>query len=118
MLGLVSTLLLPLALTGYVVLSVAFLIAARQASLRARLLGIAAIAAAAPFFLVLGIFFEQFGSGQCYSRSIAMIANAVEKTQAPVELAQRLRALPLHGYETVCSEVEAASEKLPNARAP
>ena len=72
----------------------------------------------ASLFFWLGSFSEQFTSGQCYSHSIRLIASAVAKTNSPVELAVQLNSLPLYGYETVCSEVMAAAEKLPNASAP
>lgn len=47
-----------------------------------------------------------------------MIARAIEKTDVPKALAEKVRALPLHGYETNCSEVEAAAHELPNVAAP
>jgi hypothetical protein len=107
---------LPALIIGYIALGVAFVIMAWQSPFRAKWLGLAAIGLAAPFFLWLGIFTEQFGAGQCYSNAIGMIANAVERTDAPVELAKRIRALPMHGYETNCLEVEAAVRELPHAK--
>lgn len=73
---------------------------------------------AAPFFFWLGAFTEQFDSGLCYSRSIDLIAKAVAKTDAPISLAKQISSLPLHGYETECSEVELASKQLPGASEP
>jgi hypothetical protein len=105
-------------LIGFGVMTLIFLLAARGLTHKSKWLGLAAIACSAPFFYWLGAFSEQFTSGQCYSRSIGMIATAVAKTDSPVELSERIRPLPLHGYETVCSDVEVASEKLPNAGAP
>jgi len=49
---------------------------------------------------------------------VQLIADAVEKTNRPKILAQEIRGLPLYGYETECSEVEAASRELPNAFGP
>ena len=112
---------LPLLIAGlfaYLILAAAFVIAARKANIRAKLLGLAALAAAAPGFAWFGAFGEQFGSGQCYSEVVHLIANAVERTTSPRLLAQEIRALPVYGYETACSEVEAASRELPNAIAP
>ncbi len=111
-------LLLPALLIGYVALSALFTAAVWQASARAKWLGLAALAASAPLFFWLGSFAEQFGAGQCYSNAMSMIASAVEHTNEPAELAKQLRKLPLHGYETSCSEVEAAAKGLPNANAP
>ena len=103
---------------AYVVLAAAFLIAARKTNTRAKLLGVAALVAAAPGFSWFGSFGQQFSSGQCYSEVVHLIANAVERTTSPKLLAQEIRGLPLYGYETSCSEVEAASQSLPNATAP
>jgi 4-amino-4-deoxy-L-arabinose transferase-like glycosyltransferase len=103
---------------GFGVMALIFLLAARGLTKKSKWLGLAAIIFAAPFFFWLGAFSEQFTSGQCYSRSIHLIANAVARTDAPAGLAEQIRSLPLYGYETVCSEVEVASEKLPNAGAP
>ena len=105
-------------LTGFGVMVLIFLLAGRGLTRKSKWLGLAAIALAAPFFFWLGSFSEQFTSGQCYSRSIHLIANAVSRTDAPVRLAEQIRSLPLYGYETMCSEVEVASEALPNAGAP
>ena len=82
---------------------------------RARWLGLGAIIAAAPVFTWLGVFGDQFKTGQCYSRTNAYVARAVERTDSPKTLADRIKALPFYGYETNCSEVEAAASKLPNA---
>lgn len=111
-------LLFPTLLIGYLVLATAFTVAAWKVPPRAKWLGLASIGAAAPFFLWLGSFAEQFGAGQCYSRTVAMIANSVEHTNAPAELAKQIRSLPMHGYETSCAEVETAARELPNAKAP
>ncbi|KGM51234.1 hypothetical protein N800_13610 [Lysobacter daejeonensis GH1-9] len=105
-------------LIGFGAMAVIFLLAARGLTKRSKWLGLAAIVLAAPFFFWLGAFSEQFTSGQCYSRSIHLIANAVAGTDAPGRLAEQIRELPLYGYETVCSEVEVASAGLPNAGAP
>ena len=113
-----SVLLLPALLIGYVVFAALFISATWKSPARAKWLGLASIAAAAPFFMWLGSFAEQFGAGQCYSNTFGMIANAVESTSAPADLGQQIRALPMHGYETNCSEVEAAAKTLPNAKAP
>lgn len=102
-------------LVGFGVMVLIFLLAGRGLTQQSKWLGLAAIALAAPFFFWLGAFSEQFTSGQCYSRSIHLIADAVAKTGTPERLAEQIRSLPLHGYETVCSEVEVASEALPNA---
>ncbi|WP_255990814.1 hypothetical protein [Chitinolyticbacter albus] len=112
------SLLFPALLIAYVLLAALFLAAAWPSSHRAKWLGVTAIAAAAPLFFWIGAFAEQFGAGQCYSDAIGMIANAVEGTDAPNELARKIRALPLRGYETVCSNVETAAQNLPNAGTP
>jgi|GEM_PF-1911262 len=105
-------------LVGLGVMALIFLLAGRGLTRKSKWLGLAAIVLAAPFFFWLGAFSEQFTSGQCYSRSIHLIANAVASTDQPIQLAEQIRSLPLYGYETVCSEVEVASEGLPNAGAP
>ncbi len=105
-------------LVGCVVMAAMFLGAAWKTPGRAKWFGLVAIVVSAPFFYWLGSFSEQFGAGQCYSNAMSMIANAVERTDSPQDLARQLRALPMHGYETVCSEVEAAAGKLHNAGAP
>ena len=105
-------------LVGFIALAAAFLAAAWQSPSRAKWLGIASIAAAAPFFFWLGSFAEQFGAGQCYSNAIASVANSVEHTTAPADLAKQIRDLPMHGYETSCPEVEKAAKSLPNAKTP
>ena len=113
------TFLLVILLASYLVMTVMFLIAAWGTTRCAKWLGLAAIAAAAPFFFWLGTFSEQFGAGQCYSNVVSMIANAVEKTNAPQDLSKKIRALPMRGYETICSEVEIAGQRLlPDAGAP
>ena len=113
------TLLLLLALLiGCVVMAAAFLVAAWKAPRTAKWFGFLAIVISAPFFYWLGAFSEQFGAGQCYSNAMNMVANAVERTGTPQKLAEQLRTLPMRGYETNCSEVEAAAKKLPNAGAP
>jgi len=103
---------------AYVVLAAAFLIAARKTNTRSKLLGLAALAAAAPGFFWFGSFERQLSSGQCYSEVVHLIADAVDKTTSPRLLAQEIRGLPLYGYETECSEVETASRALPNAIGP
>jgi 4-amino-4-deoxy-L-arabinose transferase-like glycosyltransferase len=113
-----AAVLLLVLLIGYVGLALMFVAAAWKAPRRPKWLGLAAIAAAAPFFFWLGAFSEQFNSGQCYSRAIGNVANAVENTDDPRGLAKRLHALPTYGYETVCSDLEAAAAALPNASAP
>lgn len=105
-------------LVGFGVVTLAFLLAGRGLTRKSKWLGLVSIILATPFFFWLGVFSEQFNSGQCYSRSIHLIANAVAKTGAPAALADQIRSLPLYGYETVCSEVEVASGKLPNSGAP
>lgn len=105
-------------LIGFGVMALIFLLAGRGLTGKSKWLGIVAIALAAPFFFWLGVFSEQFTAGQCYSRSIGMIANAVAKTDSPSTLSEQIKSLPLYGYETVCSDVEIASEGLPNSGAP
>jgi hypothetical protein len=106
------------ALIAYVVFAGLFVAAASGTNRRAKWLGLAALAAAAPVFSWFGAFSEQFESGQCYTQAITMIARAIENTDVPKALAEKVRTLPLHGYETNCSEVEAAAHELPNAAAP
>ena len=113
-----TTMLLLVLPIGFFVLALLFIAAVWTAPRRTKWLGIATIAAAAPFFFWLGAFSEQFGAGQCYSNAMGMIANAVEQTGSPQELSKKIRDLPMHGYETVCSDVEAAAAGLPNAGAP
>jgi hypothetical protein len=103
---------------AYLVLAAVFLGAAWRTNARAKWLGLAVLAAAAPGFFWFGIFAEQFTSGQCYTEVMHHIANAVERTDSPKTLAQRIRASPMYGYETVCSKVEAAGRELPDAVAP
>ena len=108
-------LLLPI---GYLVFAILFIAAAWTLPRRSKWLGIAAITAAAPFFYWFGAFSEQFGAGQCYSNVVNMIASSVEQTDKPRDLSKKIRDLPMHGYETVCSEVESAAAALSNAGAP
>ena len=105
-------------LISLVVMATLFLVASRSWVGRNRWLGLAALALSAPFFHWLGSLSERFDSGFCYSDTMASIASAVEGTQSPPELAAQIRSLPLRGYETVCSEVEVAAGRLPNASAP
>lgn len=112
-----ATLLL-VCLFGFGVMTLAFLTVGRGLTRKSKWLGVVAIALAAPFFYWLGAFSEQFTSGQCYSRSIHLIANAVSATDTPARLADQIRALPLYGYETSCPHVEAAAETLPHADVP
>jgi hypothetical protein len=110
--------LLVTSLVAYLVLAAMFTLAATGTSRRARWLGLAALAAAAPSFIWMGAFGEKFDTGQCYSSVINMIANAVKETDDPKSLAEKIRALPMRGYETLCSEVEAAAHELPKRKAP
>ena len=82
---------------GYVVFAIAFVVIAWRSPALAKWGGLAAITTAAPFFIWLEAFGEQFGAGQCYSNAFSMIGNAVERTNAPVTLAKKIRALPFHG---------------------
>ena len=101
---------------GYVILAALFLVAtSSRMGPRARWLGLAAIIAAAPVFVWFGGFGEQFEAGQCYSKINDYVARAVERTDSPQALAEKIDALPFSGYETNCSEVEAEASKLPNA---
>lgn len=111
-----TVVLLSVLIIGYVALGIAFVTVAWRATPGAKWLGLAAIAAAAPFFFWMGSFAEQFGAGQCYSSVVGMIANAIERTDAPAELGKKIRGLPMRGYETSCSEVEMAAQGLPNAK--
>ncbi|SRR6266404_4002642 len=105
-------------LFAYLVLAALFTLAAAGTNRHARWLGLAALAAAAPGFLWMGAFVEKFDAGQCYSGVINVIANAVKETDNPKSLAEKIRALPMRGYETLCSEVEAAAHELPKRKAP
>lgn len=105
-------------LIAYIIFVGLFVAAAPDTNRHAKWLGLTALAAAAPVFIWIGAFGEQFESGQCYTQTITMIARAIEKTDAPKTLAEKVKALPLHGYETDCSEVLAAVHELPNAAAP
>jgi hypothetical protein len=101
---------------GYVILAALFLVAtSSRMGRRAKWLGLAAIVAAAPALVWFGAFGEQTAAGQCYSKINDYVARAVERTDAPRALAEQISALPFRGYETSCSEVEAAASKLPNA---
>jgi hypothetical protein len=102
-------------LIAYLVLAGTFILAAWGANSRAKWLGLAALAAGAPGFVWMGTFAEKFDLGQCYSEVVRTIAKAVEKTDSPRALAEKIRTLPMRGYETNCSEVEAAAHELPNA---
>jgi hypothetical protein len=104
--------LLIIALFAYLALAALFTGAAWKANAKAKWFGLAAIAAAVPVFFWAGAFAEQFSAGQCYTKAINTIADSVGKTDDPATLAERIRALPLYGYETVCSEVEAAANEL------
>ncbi|HLO94888.1 MAG TPA: hypothetical protein VK195_11260 [Burkholderiaceae bacterium] len=112
-----NILLINVLLIGYVALAAAFTTLAWRAPVRAKWLGLAAIAAAAPFFAWLGAFSEQFGAGQCYSGVMNKVANAVEHADSSAAVAEQIRALPLRGYETDCAEVDAAARRLPHADA-
>ncbi len=105
-------------LIGFVIMAMLFTAAVWRSHGHAKWLGLVLIAASAPFFFWAGTFSEQFGAGICYSDSMDMIANAVEKTEDPIELAKKIRALPMQGYETDCKEVEAAAKVLPHALSP
>lgn len=105
-------------LVGFSVASLAFLLVAQGLTKKSKWLGMAAMVLAAPFFFWLGVLSERSISGQCYSRSVHLIADAIAKTQSPASLAERVRSLPLYGYETVCADVEVAAEHLSNASAP
>ena len=105
-------------LVAYLILAALFILAAAGTNRRARWLGLAALAAAAPGFLWMGAFAEKFDAGQCYSSIVNMIASAVKETDNAKSLAEKIRALPMRGYETRCSEVEAAALELPKRKAP
>jgi|SRR5215470_14534309 len=111
-------LLLVTSLVTYLILAVLFILVTAGTNRRARWLGLAVLAAAAPSFLWMGAFGEKFDAGQCYSSVIGVIAKAVKETDEPKSLAEKIRALPMRGYETVCSEVEAAAHELAKRRAP
>ena len=100
---------------AYLVLACTFILAAWGTSSRAKWPGLVALAAGAPGFVWMGSFAEKFDSGQCYSEVVRTIANAVEKTDSPGALAEKIRRLPMRGYETNCSGVEAAARQLRNA---
>jgi hypothetical protein len=92
-------------LLGYLGFAAVFVFVTQGVPRRARWAGLVAIAASAGFFFWAGIFSEQFDAGQCYSNVVDKIANAVEHTHS-TGLAGQIRALPMHGYETPCQEVE------------
>lgn len=110
--------LLLLALLGYFVLAGLFWVGSRGAPMRARIAGVIAIAAAAPGFIWFGGFGERFTAGQCYSNAFEAVAAAVERSETPKVVAAQIRALPLHGYETECAEVEEAARRLSATEAP
>ena len=83
-----------------------------------RWIGFGILTLAVPVSFYLGGAVTNFSDGQCYSGAFRAIANSVEATQAPKELAKSIRELPLNGYETECHEVEAAALALPNSHAP
>lgn len=112
------SLLLIFLIVGFIAMSLVFLLMGRGLTRSSKWLGVATLVFAAPFFFWLGALSESFTAGICYSNTIHSIGNAVQNTQSPVELAKQIHALPLEGYETVCTEVEAAAGKLPNAGAP
>lgn len=112
------SLLLIFLIVGFIAMSLVYLLMGRGLTRSSKWLGVATLVLAAPFFFWLGAFSESFTAGICYSNTIHSIGNAVQNTQSPVELAKQIHALPLEGYETVCTEVEAAAEKLPAAGAP
>jgi hypothetical protein len=105
-------LLLPIA---YLILTIAFVATTPALPARTRWLGLAAVLAGAPLFYWIGSFGTQFQSGLCYSEVITDITIAVEKTSNPNTLATKLRALPLAGYETSCSDVKVAAKRLSGA---
>ena len=105
-------------LLGYVIFALTFTVIAWKNRKQEKLIGLITVALCAPFFYWLGAFSEQFGAGLCYSSAIDNIATAVGETDNPKSLAEKIRALPLHGYETNCEDVELATGKLPNAAAP
>ncbi len=105
-------------LLGYVFFAATFTVIAWKTKNHAKMIGLVTIALCAPFFYWLGAFSEQFSSGLCYSSAIDKIATAVETTNSPTTLAEKIKSLPLHGYETNCKDVELATGKLLNAAAP
>jgi len=102
-------------LLSFVIMAMLFIAAMWRSPSRAKWLGVVLLAASAPFFFWVGAFSEQFGAALCYSESMDMIANAVEKTEDPIELSKKIRALPMRGYETECTDLEAAAKGLPHA---
>jgi hypothetical protein len=85
--------LLVTSLVAYLVLAAMFTLAAAGTNRRAKWLGLAALAVAAPGFVWMGAFAEKFDSGQCYGSVINVIANAVKETDNPKSLAEKIRAL-------------------------
>ena len=90
----------------YLILLTAFVATTRALPAKARWLRLAAILTGAPLFYWIGGFGTQFQSSLCYSEVISDITSALEKTTNPNTLAAKLRALPLAGYETSCSDVK------------
>jgi hypothetical protein len=86
---------------------------------RARLwVAFAAIAAAGPFFMVLGAFLGTLSSNICYSEVIGIVADLPSSYVRSgnivglAELGKLQSKLPLHGYETSCEEVRAVVQSL------
>ena len=113
-----ALLLIVVLVAGFVVLALTLLTAMSGVPRRIKWLSLGTIAVAAPLFYWSGVFSESFVAGQCYSNAMGMVAQSVERTSNPQQLAAQIRALPMHGYETVCSDVEKAAGELPNVVAP
>jgi hypothetical protein len=96
-------------------LAIAFVATTSGLPARARWLGLTAILAGAPFFYWIGNLGAQFQAGLCYSEVIGDITVAVEKTNNPTSLASKLKRLPLAGYETSCTDVNAATKRISSA---
>jgi hypothetical protein len=107
--------LLVTSLVSYFALAAAFLTLTASAPRRSRWLGLLAILAGIPVFYWSGEFSDQFYSGQCYTQVIQDIASAVEKTKDTATLARQLKGLPVSGYETDCSRVMSAADRLAGA---
>jgi hypothetical protein len=107
--------LLVTSLVAYFSLAAAFLTVTVSAPRRSRWLGLVAILAGIPVFYWAGAFGDEFYSGQCYTQVIHDIASAVEKTNDTATLAKQIKGLPVSGYETVCSSVMSAADRLPGA---
>jgi hypothetical protein len=99
----------------FVALCVVFLLVSPNERRTVRWLGFGVLVLSAPVSYWFGSFSNAFTDGICYSTTIDSIAAAVEVTSDPKALAARIRAMPLEGYETVCSSVQAAAESLPGA---